>query len=62
VLQLAVMRRGFEMTSQPVGGQPLVVGSVVQAMETKLNLKGVLRVRLEQVCIVLYCMIRPELI
>jgi hypothetical protein len=48
VKQQAVVRTGFEMTSTPAGGRPLGIGSVVQALETKVNARGVLRVRLEQ--------------
>ena len=48
VKQKAVLRSGFEMTSKPAGGKPLTIGSEVQALETKINEKGVLRVRIKE--------------
>jgi hypothetical protein len=48
VMQRAVLRSGFEMGSAPAGGKPLKIGDVVQALETRLNEKGVLRVRIAQ--------------
>jgi uncharacterized membrane protein len=45
VLQRVVLRSGFTMASQRVRAEPLAPGSVVQALETRVNAKGVLRVR-----------------
>ena len=36
------------MSSKPAGGKPLQIGSTVQALETRVNPRGVVRVRLEQ--------------
>jgi hypothetical protein len=47
VKQRAVVRSGFEMTSAPAAGKPLKIGDVIEALETKVNAKGVTRVHLE---------------
>ena len=47
-MQRAVLRSGFEMSSKPAGGKPLKIGDVIEALETKVNEKGVLRVRVAQ--------------
>ena len=36
------------MSSKPAGGKPLKIGDVIEALETKVNDKGVLRVRVAQ--------------
>ena len=36
------------MASKPAGEKPLNIGNVVQALETKVNDNGVLRVRIQQ--------------
>ena len=48
VKQRAVIRTGFEMSSKAAGGKQLQIGSIVQALETRVNPKGVVRVRLER--------------
>ena len=47
VKQRAVVRQGFQANSNPAPGKPMTVGQVVEALETKVNDKGVLRVRFD---------------
>ena len=41
------MRQGYEANSKPANGKPLKIGEVVQALETRMNDAGVLRIRVE---------------
>ena len=50
VLQRAVLRSGFDMKSSRAPGEPLVPGNVMQALETRVNAKGILRVRDATAC------------
>ena len=47
VRQRAIMRQGYEANSKPAKGKPLKIGEVVQALETRMNDAGVLRIRVE---------------
>jgi hypothetical protein len=45
VKQRAVVRQGFDMKSKPE--EPLKIGQMIDALETKMNSKGILRVKFE---------------
>ena len=47
VKQRAIMRQGYEADSKPAKGKPLKIGELVQALETRMNDAGVLRIRVE---------------
>jgi hypothetical protein len=47
VKQRAIMRQGYEANSKPAKGKPLKIGDVVQALETKVNDAGILRIRVQ---------------